>query len=162
MKPFAITTALFSFVSFALAGATTDSKTSKVILPVDFKPPQVFKNANLVHVISLEKTYVKEQINVLVENVAKEPQTEYYVPFTAEQLPRIGGFEVKDRKDANAGPFVAETVEYNSLRYVSSSLTMSQFNTNGCNIVMFSTIVSDCPRRSSLVLNKHSESPIIT
>ncbi|EXA52802.1 oligosaccharyl transferase complex subunit OST4 [Fusarium oxysporum f. sp. raphani 54005] len=115
MKPFAITTALFSFVSFALAGATTDSKTSKVILPVDFKPPQVFKNANLVHVISLEKTYVKEQINVLVENVAKEPQTEYYVPFTAEQLPRIGGFEVKDRKDANAGPFVAETVEYNSL-----------------------------------------------
>ncbi|EWZ91545.1 hypothetical protein BFJ63_vAg6541 [Fusarium oxysporum f. sp. narcissi] len=115
MKPFAITTALFSFVSFALAGATTDSKTSKVILPVDFKPPQVFKNANLVHVISLEKTYVKEQINVLVENVAKEPQTEYYVPFTAEQLPRIGGFEVKDRKDANAGPFVAETVEYDSL-----------------------------------------------
>ncbi|KAL5618768.1 hypothetical protein FOVSG1_000990 [Fusarium oxysporum f. sp. vasinfectum] len=115
MKPFAITTALFSFVSFALAGATTDPKTSKVILPVDFKPPQVFKNANLVHVISLEKTYVKEQINVLVENVAKEPQTEYYVPFTAEQLPRIGGFEVKDRKDANAGPFVAETVEYDSL-----------------------------------------------
>ncbi|KAH7181120.1 Ribophorin I-domain-containing protein [Fusarium sp. MPI-SDFR-AT-0072] len=115
MKPFAITTALFSFVSVALAGATTDSKTSKVILPVDFKPPQVFKNANLVHVISLEKTYVKEQINVLVENVAKEPQTEYYVPFTAEQLPRIGGFEVKDRKDANAGPFVAETVEYDSL-----------------------------------------------
>ncbi|KAG4265641.1 oligosaccharyl transferase complex subunit OST4 [Fusarium proliferatum] len=115
MKPFAITTALFSFISVALAGATTDSKTSKVILPVDFKPPQVFKNANLVHVISLEKTYVKEQINVLVENVAKEPQTEYYVPFTAEQLPRIGGFEVKDRKDANAGPFVAETVEYDPL-----------------------------------------------
>ncbi|KAF4442205.1 oligosaccharyl transferase complex subunit OST4 [Fusarium acutatum] len=115
MKPFAITTALFSFISVALAGATTDSKTSKVILPVDFKPPQVFKNANLVHVISLEKTYVKEQINVLVENVAKEPQTEYYVPFTAEQLPRIGGFEVKDRKDANAGPFAAETVEYDPL-----------------------------------------------
>ncbi|KAF5666118.1 oligosaccharyl transferase complex subunit OST4 [Fusarium circinatum] len=115
MKPFAITTALFSFISVALAGATTDSKTSKVILPVDFKPPQVFKNANLVHVISLEKTYVKEQINVLVENVAKEPQTEYYVPFTTEQLPRIGGFEVKDRKDANAGPFVAEIVEYDPL-----------------------------------------------
>ncbi|RBR03455.1 hypothetical protein FVER53590_00956 [Fusarium verticillioides] len=115
MKPFAITTALFSFISIALAGSTTDSKTSKVILPVDFKPPQVFKNANLVHVISLEKTYVKEQINVLVENVAKEPQTEYYVPFTAEQLPRIGGFEVKDRKDANAGPFAAEAVEYDPL-----------------------------------------------
>ncbi|KAF5026230.1 hypothetical protein F66182_1697 [Fusarium sp. NRRL 66182] len=115
MKPFAITTALFSFVSAALAGATTEAKTSKVILPADFKPPQVFKNANLVHVISLEKNYVKEQINVLVENVAREPQTEYYVPFTADQLPRVGGFEVKDRKDANAGPFVAETVEYDAL-----------------------------------------------
>ncbi|KAF4455472.1 putative oligosaccharyltransferase alpha subunit [Fusarium austroafricanum] len=115
MKPFAITTALLSFASATLAGATTESKTSKVILPADFKPPQVFKNANLVHIISLEKNYVKEQINVLVENVAKEPQTEYYVPFTADQLPRVGGFEVKDRKDANAGPFVAETVEYDPL-----------------------------------------------
>ncbi|CAG7561661.1 unnamed protein product [Fusarium equiseti] len=114
MKPFAITTALFSLVSVALAGASTESKTSKVILPADFKPPQVFKNANLVHVISLEKNYVKEQINVLVENVAKEPQTEYYVPFTTEQLPRVGGFEVKDRKDANAGPFVVDTVEYDT------------------------------------------------
>ncbi|OBS26559.1 hypothetical protein FPOA_00502 [Fusarium poae] len=114
MKPFAITTALFSLVSAALAGASTESKTSKIIRPADFKPPQVFQNANLVHVISLEKNYVKEQINVLVENVAKEPQTEYYVPFTTEQLPRVGGFEVKDRKDANAGPFVIETVEYDA------------------------------------------------
>jgi oligosaccharyltransferase complex subunit alpha (ribophorin I) len=116
MKPFAITTALFSLVSAVLAGASTESETSKIILPADFKPPQVFQNANLVHVISLEKNYVKEQINVLVENVAKEPQTEYYVPFTAEQLPRVGGFEVKDRKDANAGPFVVETVEYDANR----------------------------------------------
>ncbi|KAM0342767.1 hypothetical protein ACHAPU_009259 [Fusarium lateritium] len=112
MKPSAITTALFSLVSAALAGATTDSKTSKLVLPADFKPPQVFKNANLVHIISVEKTYVKEQINVLIENVSEQPQTEYYVPFTADQLPRVGGFEVKDRKDASAGPFAAETVEY--------------------------------------------------
>ncbi|EEU47882.1 uncharacterized protein NECHADRAFT_90136 [Fusarium vanettenii 77-13-4] len=113
MKASAIATALLSFVSTALASATTE--TSKVILPADFKPPQVFKNANLVHVISLEKNYVKEQINVLIENVASEPQTNYYVPFTADQLSRVGGFEVKDRKDASAGPFVAEVVEYDTL-----------------------------------------------
>ncbi|KAF4975892.1 hypothetical protein FZEAL_7365 [Fusarium zealandicum] len=115
MKPSAIATALFGFVSAAIASANTETQTSKVILPTDFKPPQVFKNANLVHIISLEKNYVKEQINVLVENVAKEPQTEYFVPFTADQLSRVGGFEVKDRKDANAGPFVAEVVEYDTL-----------------------------------------------
>ncbi|KAF4469416.1 oligosaccharyl transferase complex subunit ost4 [Fusarium albosuccineum] len=115
MKPSAIATALLSFVSAALASATPETQTSKVILPADFKPPQVFKNANLVHVISLEKNYVKEQINVLVENVASEPQTEYYVPFTADQLPRVGGFEVKDRKDASAGTFATEVVEYDPL-----------------------------------------------
>jgi oligosaccharyltransferase complex subunit alpha (ribophorin I) len=123
MKPSAITTALFSLVSVAFAGVTTDSKTSKLILPADFKPPQVFKNANLVHIVSLEKNYVKEQINVLIENVSEQPQTEYYLPFTADQLSRVGGFQVKDRKDANAGPFVVETVEYDPLRYASSSST---------------------------------------
>lgn len=123
MKPSAITTALLSLISVAFAGVTTDSKTSKLILPADFKPPQVFKNANLVHIVSLEKNYVKEQINVLIENVSEQPQTEYYLPFTADQLSRVGGFQVKDRKDANAGPFVVETVEYDPLRYASSSLT---------------------------------------
>lgn len=115
MKPSAITTALFSLVSVAFAGITTDSKTSKLILPADFKPPQVFKNANLVHIVSLEKNYVKEQINVLIENVSEQPQTEYYLPFSADQLSRVGGFEVKDRKDANTGPFAVETVEYDPL-----------------------------------------------
>lgn len=116
MKPYSIATALLGFLSTALASATTETKSSKVSLPADFKPPQVFKNNNLVHVISLEKNYVKEQINVLVENVASEPQDEYYLPFTADQLARVGGFEVKDRKDASAGPFGAEPVEYNSKR----------------------------------------------
>lgn len=116
MKPFAITAALFGFVSAAIASATAESQTSKVILPRDFKPPQVFKNANLVHIVSLEKNYVKEQINVLIENVASEPQDQYYIPFTADQVSRIGGFEVKDRKNADAGLFAADVVEYDPLR----------------------------------------------
>lgn len=119
MKPFSITTALLGLVSSSLVAAAapeTTTRTSKISLPAEFKPPQVFKNVNLVHVISLEKIYVKEQINIQIENIASEPQDEYFLPFTAEQLSRVGGLEVKDRKDAGAGPFAAEVVEYDSLR----------------------------------------------
>lgn len=120
MKPFSLATALLGLVSSALATAATEapSHSSKVVLPADFKPPQVFKNANLVHIISLEKNYAKEQINVLIENVASEPQDEYFLPFTADQVSRVGGFEVKDRKDATAGPFATEIVEFNPSRCV--------------------------------------------
>lgn len=118
MKPFSITSALLGLVSSALvASAATDtSRTSKVILPAEFKPPQVFKNVNLVHIISLEKNYAKEQINVLIENVASAPQDEYFLPFTADQLSRVGGFEVKDRKNPESASFSAEIVEYDALR----------------------------------------------
>ncbi|PFH60204.1 hypothetical protein XA68_11333 [Ophiocordyceps unilateralis] len=87
------------------------SSSSATVDEVAFKPPPVFRNANLVHIISLEKNYVKEQINVLIENVSDKPQDEYHVPFTADQMARVGGLEVKDRKDAAAGPFAAEPVE---------------------------------------------------
>jgi len=92
------------------------SSASSVNLPSTFKPPQVFKNANLVHVVSLEKNYVKESINVVIENISKEPQDEYFLPFTADQMARVGGLEVKDRKDTAAGPFTVEAVEYDPNR----------------------------------------------
>lgn len=111
MKSLAVFSAGLSLL--ATAFASSESKTS---LPSTFKPPQVFKNANLVHVISLEKNYVKENINVLIENVDKEPQSEYYLPFTSDQVSRVGGFEVKDRKDATLGPFTAEVVEFDPER----------------------------------------------
>lgn len=113
MKLKALATALLTVVPSAIAAAT-----SKVSQQQLFKPPQVFKNANLVHVISLEKNYVKEQINVLIENTSKEPQRDYYLPFASEQIARVGGFEVKDRKDANAGPFISEPAEYDANRFV--------------------------------------------
>lgn len=112
MKPLSIASAFLAVASSAFAASSGDSQ------PSQFKPPQVFKNANLVHIISLEKNYAKEQINVLVENVSKEPQSEYYLPFTTEQIARVGGFEVKDRKDANAGPFISQAVEYDPNRFV--------------------------------------------
>lgn len=114
MKPTLIATTLLGAVSGALASVVSSAST-KAVLPADFKPPQVFTNANLVHIISLEKNYVKDQINVLIQNTAKEPQDEYYVPFTADQFGRVGGFEAKDRKDAEAGPFTVEAVEYDPL-----------------------------------------------
>lgn len=114
MKPLSLASALLGLLAASVAAS---SPLQPVSLPAEFKPPQVFKNANLVHVISLEKNYVKEQINVLVENVSKGPQDEYFVPFTADQMARVGGFEVKDRKDADAGPFRTEAVEYDPHRY---------------------------------------------
>jgi oligosaccharyltransferase complex subunit alpha (ribophorin I) len=117
MKTSAVFSAFLSLLSLASA-ASSDRKSSSTstTLPATFKPPQVFKNANLVHVISVEKNYVKENINVLVENIDKAAQDEYFVPFTADQMSRLGGVEVKDRKDSSAGPFVAEAVEFDQER----------------------------------------------
>lgn len=112
MKPFTVATALLGLVSTACA----TSGTSRIALPTEFKPPQVFKNANLVHIISLEKNFVKEQINVVIENIASDPQDEYYIPFTADQMARVGGLEVRDRKEANDGKFAVEAVDYDPLR----------------------------------------------
>ncbi|KAL8404975.1 hypothetical protein RB594_009740 [Gaeumannomyces avenae] len=100
------------FVTAALLSLLGVAAASSVNLPSTFKPPQVFKNANLVHVVSLEKNYVKESVNVLIENIASSPQDEYFIPFSSDQMSRIGGIEVKDRKNSEAGPFTVEAVEF--------------------------------------------------
>ncbi|KAF4594716.1 oligosaccharyltransferase alpha subunit [Ophiocordyceps camponoti-floridani] len=110
MKPPSSASALLGLVALAF-GSSVPAPSSSSSADATFKPPAVFRNANLVHVISLEKNYVKEQINVLVENVSDQPQSDYHVPFTADQMARVGGFEVKDRKDVDAGPFSVEPVE---------------------------------------------------
>ncbi|KAH9998905.1 Ribophorin I [Xylariaceae sp. FL0662B] len=116
MKFTAIAAACLSLLSY-VAGETNVAgpSSSKVTLPATFKPPQVFKNANLVHVISLEKNSAKENINVLIENVSSEPQDEYFLPFTSDQMERVGGIEVKDRKDATVSGFKVEAVEFDPL-----------------------------------------------
>jgi len=123
MKTTAVFSAFLSLLSLASAAGSdrkSSSSSTSTTLPAIFKPPQVFKNANLVHVISVEKNYVKENINVLVENIDKAAHDEYFVPFTADQMSRLGGVEVKDRKDTTAGPFVAEAVEFDQERWVKS------------------------------------------
>lgn len=116
MKPLAVLSAVVSLLPFAIAAGSSDATASHVKLPATFKPAQVFKNTNLVHIISLEKNFAKESINVAIENIDKEPQDEYYIPFTPDQMERIGGIEVKDRKDANVGPFKVQAVEYDPER----------------------------------------------
>lgn len=122
MWPLAIATAVLSLTSSAFCADDsnlTKPLTSKIILPSTFKPAQNFKNANLVHIINLEKSYPRESINVLIENVAKTAQDEYFIPFTTQQIATIGSLEVKDRKDTEAGLFQVDVVEFDSERYVS-------------------------------------------
>lgn len=129
MRPLAIATAVLSFASTAFGAESksnlTKPLTSRQILPSTFKPPQNFKNVNLVHIINLEKGYPKEAINVVIENTAKTPQNEYYIPFTSRQMETIGGLEVKDRKDVEGGLFKVEAVEYDPERYTVLKLPQS-------------------------------------
>jgi oligosaccharyltransferase complex subunit alpha (ribophorin I) len=119
MRLLATTTAVLSFASTAFCadeGNLTRPLTSKVVLPATFKPPQNFKNVNLVHIISLEKNYPKESINVIIENIANTAQDEYFLPFTSQQMATIGGLEVRDRKDSEAGLFEVDAVEFDMER----------------------------------------------
>jgi len=93
----------------------TNPLTSR-ILPAEFKPPAVFENVNLVRNINLEKGYPRETINVVVKNVDKEPQSEYYLPFESSLIHRIGGLEARDRKDTSKPPFQVEVTGFDEQR----------------------------------------------
>ena len=96
---------------FALATAKSNlTHGSKNVLPSTFQPPQHFRNTNLVRNINLEKSYPRETINVVVENIDKQPRSEYYLPFEQHVISRIGGLEAKDKKDATKAPFNVEIV----------------------------------------------------
>ncbi|OCK79470.1 dolichyl-diphosphooligosaccharide--protein glycosyltransferas-like protein subunit 1 [Lepidopterella palustris CBS 459.81] len=106
-------TAISSFCAAELN--LTESLSSKQILPSTFKPPQVFKNVNLVRTTNLDKAYPRETINVIIENIDSKPQSDYYLPFESGLISRVGGLEVKDKKAAaGSGPFNVEVVEYDS------------------------------------------------
>lgn len=109
----------FPHLSTAAKNAST-SKQSTQILPSNFKPPQVFKNINLVRNINLDKSYARETVNVVVENIDKSPQSEYYVPFDASTIPYVGGFEARDRNEASKSILKSEIAEYDEYRSVPS------------------------------------------
>ncbi|KAF2152588.1 Ribophorin I [Myriangium duriaei CBS 260.36] len=97
-----------------LADINVTEQISKQILPNSFTPPQVFQHANLVRTISLAKSYTKETVNVVVENVDKQSQKEYYLPFEASTISRIGGLEVKDKNNPDIVFPKPQTVEYDA------------------------------------------------
>ncbi|KAF2687887.1 Ribophorin I [Lentithecium fluviatile CBS 122367] len=87
---------------------------SRQVLPSTFRPPQVFKNANLVRTTNLDKAYPRETINVVIENIDAKPQSKYYLPFESSLLSRVGGLEVRDKKDAEKGSFKVEVVGFDA------------------------------------------------
>lgn len=91
---------------------------SRNILPSTFKPPQHFRNVNLVRNINLEKNYVRETVNVVIENIDKTAQSEYFLPFEPETIARVGGLEVRDKKDPEKRGFSAELAVTDGSRYV--------------------------------------------
>ena len=93
----------------------TESQQSKQILHSDFKPPQVFENVNLVRTTNLEKGYVRETVNTVVSNVDKKAQSEYYLPFEYDTIGKIGGIEVRDKKDAAKSPFTVRLAGMSSV-----------------------------------------------
>jgi oligosaccharyltransferase complex subunit alpha (ribophorin I) len=110
--------------------------TSQNVLPSTFKPPQVFKNTNLVHIINLEKGYPKETINLVIENIASTPQDEYFIPFTAEQMEQVAILEVKDKKNPESGTFKVESVAIEAERYFLRPLKCSNANSKESHTVL--------------------------
>jgi oligosaccharyltransferase complex subunit alpha (ribophorin I) len=86
----------------------TKSASSQQILQGDFRPPKLFQNVNLVRNTNLDKGYVRETINVVVENVDKQPQSDYYLPFEYAVMGKVGGIEVRDKKNPEKGKFAIE------------------------------------------------------
>ena len=118
MRPLTSITACLSLLSTYCAAEPDLTKplSSHQILPDNFKPPQVFKNANLLRNINLEKGYVRETVNVVIENIDGQEQDTYYIPFKAEVIGKVGGLEVRDKKDHEKPAFYSELVEYDPYR----------------------------------------------
>ena len=109
MRLFRLATVAGALLGCVADSNLTQSATSRQILQGDFRPPQVFQNVNLVRNTNLDKGYVRETINVVVENVDKQPQSDYYLPFEYEVMSRVGGIEVRDKKNPEKGKFQVET-----------------------------------------------------
>ncbi|CAG8089203.1 unnamed protein product [Penicillium salamii] len=105
------TATVLGLLAPSLCAATSLTTPSRLDLASNFKPPQVFKNTNLVRNTNLEKGYVRETINVVVENVDSQPQRDYYVPFPDEVFELVGGFEVRDKKAPEKGRFDVDATE---------------------------------------------------
>ena len=123
MRFLALATALCSVLSTGNCDAGSNlsaASSSRQVLPSDFKPPQVFKNLNLVRNTNLDKGYVRETTNVVVQNIDNKPQDEYYLPFSSDLINQVGGLEVRDKKGSAELKFDVQSIEYDAQRSVRS------------------------------------------
>ncbi|EEP76114.1 hypothetical protein UREG_00963 [Uncinocarpus reesii 1704] len=111
MRLLAAAALLLTSCAQAISSNSTHSPTARA-LPNDFSPPQVFKNLNLLKHINLEKGYVRETVNVLIENIDQQPQSKYYVPFSNALIGKVGGFEAWEKNAEKNGKFEVETTQF--------------------------------------------------
>jgi oligosaccharyltransferase complex subunit alpha (ribophorin I) len=103
----------------------TATPSPRRVIPSNFSPPQVFKNINLLRNTNLEKGYVRETINVVIENIDRKPQSEYYIAFPTNIYSKVGGLEVHDKNDAKKGKFEVVATDPVLSRLVIVSITES-------------------------------------
>ena len=101
---------MLGLASVAIADSNLTQE-SRNILPSTFKPPQHFRNVNMVRNINLEKSYPRETVNVVIENIDAQPQSEYFLPFEQGTIGRVGGLEVRDKKEPERTGFTIDIVE---------------------------------------------------
>ena len=78
----------------------------------------------MVRTINLEKSYPRDTINVIIENVDKKPHDEYFLPFESTLLEKVGAFEVRDKKNPEKKGFQVGVVEYDPQRLVDYRLLL--------------------------------------
>lgn len=145
-------------ISSIVCGASNETVDSRVLLPKDFSPPQVFKHVNLVRNTNLEKGYVRETINVVVENQDKEPQSTYYIPFPSDVFGRVGGLQVRDKKDSKKTSFPVTSTEL----VERSEPVILSIGRNSRRAVTPNTSELTSPSRSPRRPKSHSAFPIIS
>jgi oligosaccharyltransferase complex subunit alpha (ribophorin I) len=82
----------------ALVNAIPSNTSSTRLLSPAFSPPQAFENTNLVRNVNLEKSYPRETTNIVIKNVANQPQTEYYFRFPSSLVGQVSALEASNKK----------------------------------------------------------------
>jgi hypothetical protein len=100
---------------------------SRIALDSSFRPPPVFRNVNLLRTTNLEKGYVRETVIVVIENTSSRPQDEYFLAFPSRVIDRVGGLQVRDKKQPEKGGFDLSLVDFDSLRWVQDLLYLCLF-----------------------------------
>jgi oligosaccharyltransferase complex subunit alpha (ribophorin I) len=110
LRLLAVTFLSFCATVVSSSSSSTNSSAAKLLSP--FTPPNVFENTNLVRNVNLERSYSRETTNIVIKNIGREAESQYYYAFASDEITNVGGFEVKDKKNAKLGPFQVKLARY--------------------------------------------------